>query len=398
MEALVERGLNTHFDLQRFKPDWFGGGLWLLRARQSQPAARKSRPLSTNPQNRNRLGGFHPGTKQKSNYMNNIAMENSHSSVSPGLERDNGQIQPGQVCLANESRFNSAFFSEPLTAYATGWRDPNQLEAILDFIAPPVQVGRRFEFKKADNSEAFLLDTDDLRAIGADFKKVEFKGATQSDKTVNKGLTVRVDLDLVGEMPNWRELYTARLLHRLLRSEFKRAMDLVLGSATNTAKTWDSTAGKDPDQDILSELMSAVDSSGVRPNRILFGDVAWHKRMLAHRAQATAGGYASAGLTAGELAGFLGVESVRVSRERYQSTASTKGKIVPDIVLLFYGIEGATTEDPTHAKRFWSAVEGGGKYRVYEQQTSSKIVDLTVEHYSSVLLTSTVGLRKLTIT
>ena len=64
--------------------------------------------------------------------MNNIVtMENSHPNVSPSLERDNGQIQPGQVCLANESRFNSAFFSEPLTAYATGWRDPNQLEAIL---------------------------------------------------------------------------------------------------------------------------------------------------------------------------------------------------------------------------------------------------------------------------
>jgi hypothetical protein len=120
--------------------------------------------------------------------------------------------------------------------------------------------------------------------------------------------------------------------------------------------------------------------------------------MLAHRAQASAGGYASAGLTPQELAGFLGVEGVRISRDRYQSSASAKTKIVPDIVLVFYGQEGATTEDATHAKRFWSAVEGGGKYRVYEQQVSSKIVDLTVEHYSNVLITSTVGLRKLTIT
>ena len=54
------------------------------------------------------------------------------------LERDNGAILPGQVCLANESRFNTSFFSEPLTTYATGWRDPNHLEALLDFVAPPV--------------------------------------------------------------------------------------------------------------------------------------------------------------------------------------------------------------------------------------------------------------------
>ena len=315
----------------------------------------------------------------------------------PGLERDNGQIQPGQVCLANESRFNSAFFSEPLTAYATGWRGPNNTEALLDFIAPPVQVGRRFEYKKAENTEAFLLDSDDLRSIGSDFKRVDFKGSTQNDKTPNKGLTVRLDLDVVGEIPNWRELYTARLLQRLIRSEFRRGMDAILAAATNTAKTWDTTAGKDPDQDILADLLSAVDAMGLRPNRLLFGDVAWNKRLLAHRAQATAGGYASAGLTTDELAGFLGVEGVRISRERYQSSASAKSKIVPDVVLMFYALEGAAPEDATHAKRFWSAVEGGGKYRVYEQQTSAKIVDVTVEHYSTVVVTSSVGLRKLTI-
>ena len=328
-----------------------------------------------------------------------VAIENSNVNLAPAatLERDNGQIQPGQVCLANESRFNSAFFSEPLTAYATGWRDPNNIEALLDFVAPGVQVGRRFEYKKADNAEAFLSDTDDFRAIGADFKRVEFKGSSQNAKTENKGLTVRIDLDVAGEMPNWRELYTARLLQRLLRNEFRRAMDSILTNATNTAKTWDTTAGKDPDQDVLSELMSSVDAMGIRANRVIFGDVAWHKRMLAHRAQATAGGYASAALTPDELAGFLGVEGVRISRDRYQSTTAAKSKIVPDVVLVFYGRDGATTEDATHAKRFWSAVEGGGKYRVYEQQVNSKLVDLTVEHYSNVLITSTIGLRKLTI-
>ncbi len=326
-----------------------------------------------------------------------MMIDNAGVSFAGGLMRDNGQIQPGQTCLANESRFNSAFFSEPLTAYATGWRDPNNIEALLDFIAPPVQVGRRFEYKKAENSEAFLLDLDDIRAIGGDFQRVESKGASVSEKTANKGLTVRVDLDVVGEMPNWRELYTARLLQRILRNEFRRAMDLVLAAATNTAKTWDTTAGKDPDQDILTELMASVDAMGIRANRILFGDVAWNKRLLAHRAQASAGGYASAGLTTDELGGFLGVEGVRISRERYQSSTAAKSKIVPDVVLLFYGLQAPTPEDPTHAKRFWSAVDGGGKYRVYEHQVSAKMVDLTVEHYSNVIVTSTVGLRKLTI-
>jgi hypothetical protein len=313
------------------------------------------------------------------------------------LERDNGQILPGQICLANESRFSSAFFSEPLTAYATGWREPNNIEALLDFIAPPVQVGRRFEYKKAENNEAFLTDSDDARAIGADFKRVEYRGSTVNDKTTNRGLTIRVDLDMAGDMPNWREIYTARLMQRILRSDLRRSIDVLVNAATNTAKTWDTSAGKDPDQDILTELLASVDASGVRPNRVLFGDMAWNKRMISHRAQATAGGFASSSLTQDQLASFLGLDGVRVSRERYQSAAATKSKVVPDVVVLFFAIDGATTEDPTHIKRFWSAVEGGGKFRVYEHPISSKLVDITVEHYSNTVLTSNVGLRKLTI-
>ncbi len=313
------------------------------------------------------------------------------------LAPDNGRLTPGQVALANESRFNTAFYSEPLTAYAVGWRDPNQVEETLDFLFPPVQAGRRFEFKKADNAEAFYSETDDQRAMGADFKRVEYKGTTQLDKTYNKGLTIRVDLDQVDGMPNWREVFTSRLLQRLLRSELRRAITAFSGAATNTAKTWDTSAGKDPDQDVLTDLIAAVDDSGVRPNRLLYGDVAWNKRLIAHRAQASSGGYASAGLTPRELSGFLGVDGVRISRERYQSTASGKSKVCPDIVLEFFAEDGLGPDDPSHGKRFWSAVEGGGKYRIYEQAVSAKMIDLTVEHYSNCVVTSTVGLRKLTI-
>lgn len=310
---------------------------------------------------------------------------------------DTGNPAPGVVCLANEARFTAAFASEALTSYATSWRDNNDIEATLDFLFPPVQAPRRFEFKKAENSEAFLSESDDVRAIGADFKHVEYKGTSVLEKTLNKGLTMRVDLDQVAGLANWREIYTTRLLQRVLRNELRRAIAAASAAATNTAKTWDTTAGKDPDQDILNDLVLAVDDSGVRPNRIMFGDGAWTKRLLAHRAQATAGGYASADKTLQELAAWLGIERAYVSRERYQSSATAKSKVVTDIVLSFYAEDGLTPEDPSNTKRFWTPVEGGGKYRVYEQPVSSKLVDLTVEHYSNCVVTSTVGMRKLTI-
>src|SRR6185503_15087673 len=148
--------------------------------------------------------------------------ENRMFLESEPIANENGQLVPGQVYLANDSRFLSAFFSEPLTTYATGWRDPNNIEATLDFVAPPVQVGRRFEYKAQLNAEAFLSETNDIRAIGSDFKQVEYKGTDETGKTYNKGLTMRVDLDVVGAVPNWRELFTNRLLQRLLRSELRR--------------------------------------------------------------------------------------------------------------------------------------------------------------------------------
>jgi hypothetical protein len=331
----------------------------------------------------------------------NALMENknAHSAnVSPALlqafapaERlplDNGSNPAGQICLANEARFTSSYASEPLTNYAT---------KTLDFLFPPVQVPRRFEFKSADNSEAFLSETDDVRAIGADFKHVEYKGTTALNKTINKGLTVRVDLDQVAGMPNWRELYTARLLQRVLRNELRRAVTAITGGATNTTKTWDTTNGKDPDMDVVNEILAATDGGGVRPNRVMYGDGAWTKRLLSHRAQSTAGGYGSAGFTFAELASWFGVDRVMTSRERYQNSATTKTKVLSDMVILFYAEDGVTPDDPSNTKRFWTPVDGGGKYRVYEQPVSSKLVDLTVEHYSNVVVTSATGLRTLTI-
>ena len=91
------------------------------------------------------------------------------------------------------------------------------------------------------------------------------------------------------------------------------------------------------------------------------------------------------------------MDGVRISRERYQSSAAAKSKITPDVVLLFFGMDRASTEDPTSVKRFWTPADGGDKFRVFEQQVSAKMVDITVEYYSNVILTSSVGLRKLTI-
>ena len=72
--------------------------------------------------------------------------------------------------LANEDRFTASYFSTPLTAYTVGWQDPENLEALVDFLCPRVPVQRRFEYKLAINKERFFSGNFSMtsRAIGSE--------------------------------------------------------------------------------------------------------------------------------------------------------------------------------------------------------------------------------------
>ena len=144
--------------------------------------------------------------------------------------------------------------------------------------------------------------------------------------------------------------------------------------------------------------MAAADVSGIRPNRLLFGETAWMKRLLALRAQNLAGHGNSSTMTPAELAAWLGVDELRVSKARYSSSATAKTQVVANLVLMFFAESGQSPDEASNIKRFVSAVEGGGDLRVYEQQVSAKLVDITVEHYSNIVITSSGNsIRKLTI-
>src|SRR5207253_10714685 len=134
----------------------------------------------------------------------------------------------------------------------------------------------------------------------------------------------------------------------------------------------------DPDKDILAEIINGTDLSGVRPNRLLIGDTAMQRRWLSHRAQTTAGGFASAPLTPDQIASSLMLDAARVSKERYQSSASAKSQIVSNLAFLFYAEDNGMINDPSNLKRFWTPTDGGTPFRIYEQQISAKLYDMTV--------------------
>lgn len=301
------------------------------------------------------------------------------------------QNPAGRICAANEARFTSAHFSEPLTAFAVGWRDPEDLDGILQRLFPEVPVGRRFEFKKATNAEAFLSEADDIRAIGAAFKRVEYTGESANEKTLNKGLTVRVDHDDVAG-DDWREVTVGRLIQRLARNELRRGVALLSASATNANKVW---AAGNPDADVREQLALGADASGIRPNVAAYGETAWDARLDVYESINTPAAGRKADMSPEDLARYLMVDLVEIVKARYQSSASAKSAIIPCEVYLYLALQGASKDDPSHVKRFVTPTPSG-RYRVYEQ-AYEKYTDISVETYSNIVATSTTGLRKLTI-
>lgn len=303
------------------------------------------------------------------------------------------------VTAANESRFDSANFSQALTQYAVGWRPQENLLDMMEYLAPTVPVSRRFEFKKAINGEYYLSEQDDIRAIGGSFKRVEHSGESVNEKTLNKGLTIRVDKD-EAQGEGWQERKVAMLLHRIYLNELRRVVIAMGTAATNENIDWKiGDKNKDPDGSVTDMLLAAVDEAGIQPDRIAYGATAWQYRSKYYRTIDTQLSAALYGMSPEQMAGTLGVASARVIEARYQETvkAATKSKVLGAKVYGFFAQSGIGKDDPSNLKRFVSPTAQGGQRAVYIED-HPKFVDITVEHYSNVVVTSAVGLRSLTVT
>lgn len=326
-------------------------------------------------------------------------MRTEFVSNAPVLRDMGASNHPGEIYIANEARFTAATYSEPLTAYVQGWKDPD-LEALLQFLAPRVPIGRRFEFKSGTNKEFFLTETDDsdIRPIGSAFKRVEYTGSTTLGKTFNKGLTIRVDEDeAFGD--GWRERFAGMLKRRLLRMEVYRANALLIAGATGTTPAWTYNASTNPnpnpDNDFRSALGLATDASGIRPNRIAIGEGQWDLRAASYEALNTPHAGRAANMTADELGRKLMVDRIQVVSARYQSSAVAKSKLVPGCIL-FLAEDNLMKDDPSNIKRFVTPTDAGD-FKVYVEE-HPKFTDITVEHYSNIVVTSTTGLRKIVAT
>ncbi len=314
----------------------------------------------------------------------------------PRILTDHNQLVPGAIALANESRLTTSTFSEGLTNYIVGWKDTEDPQVTVDYATGrPVPVARRFEFKKAKNSEAFLSELDDERAIGAPFKRVEYRGETVLGKTKNRGLTLRLDRDEISGVMD-EERAAALLLQRIKRNKLRRVITALLGLAHNNPVTWGT--GSNPQGDMRDAIAAGQLASGVFPNRGLIGLTAWNLRASVMEAGDKAGDFAGAARTPREVAASLGLEDLRTLASLYQSSVSGKTRILESLAVFFYASDMMDKDEPSNLKQFVSNTDSGGIYAVHREEIGAKFVDVTVEHYDDIVGTSTIGAEKLTIT
>lgn len=298
------------------------------------------------------------------------------------------------IYAANVAGLHPSTEDARLSDLANAWPDPTGLREIIRFVAPqfPSRDDSFYEFKAAKQGEYFLTEVDDIRAMDADFKQVKSSGETAFGKLQNKGVSIRVDADVLRRHPDFERIYLFALCSRIYRNEWRRVVAGLTSGATVTTTTWNTD--KDPDVEVMDLLDQAETSASVACNRVLIGVPAQRQRA---RVLALSGGGARVGASESDLASAFGVDSVRISRHRKQARASNDTRVVGRSLFAFYAEDDATPMDFSHMKRFVLEFAPGRELRAYRHEVSAAFVDLSVECYSKLLVQDTVGLTEIRI-
>ena len=297
------------------------------------------------------------------------------------------------IKLDNTERFDAAFFSEPLTAYAQNYMIEGPTQAIMDKIAGKVYVPRRFEYRRYSSAAelasvpAMAANVEAIRALGSDFKTMSKSRDIQMDKTYNKGFAIRLDEDEMSSDPQWEVNCVKKILRALTIADAYTISSLLYNdlSAYSVTPTWNGGAGQDPDGDLMSMLAEAENACNLRPNYVLMGANVWAARIKTLRAQTSLLAVQSANQSVKQLSDWLQAEVIVTNRSEFPGTQGP-------ILMGYSGSSGL--DDIATVRRFVTAAEGGVDYRAFKRQVSTKIWEVVVEHYSNIIMTGpTLGIK-----
>jgi hypothetical protein len=310
----------------------------------------------------------------------------------------------GQITVANAAQNYAGSLAQDVQGYLAGLPSSDEMTR-LELLFPGVQTNDFFQFAKADD-EAYLTEGDnsDIRAIGASFKRVQYKGTTVTDSTQQKGLTMRVDhktLPKIGGtiVAGWENRYADALRKRLIRADIVRGLALVDAAANNTAITF--SASTNPDGLLRAQAQRSRVALGQLANTIfVIGNASWQGRVDAYEAasRVNTGVVNHSDYDEAELARYLGVKTVHIADGIKQTAkGATKTNVLGLLNYSYSTSDSPILDDPSNVRRAWSPVKGGGEWAVAIQEYDV-FTDITVWHESKIFIPFTAGIEKTTVT
>lgn len=256
-----------------------------------------------------------------------------------------------------------------LSNLAINYRPHNM---IADMVAPIVPVGKQSNYYTIFSRADILRIEDTKRAPGTEANKVTQDVSCAVYYAENYALKDNVTIeDRANADPILAsKLYgnkTQFITNKLFLDWEARIANQVtsgtnVGSYAAVSSAWSDNTNSTPLADINAALDNVQDSTGVRPNRIVFGDLAWRhfRRNTAIRdlimGTNNGGGYANVA----QVRELLEVDNILVGGA-YKNTgneaqAETLGQVWADNVLVYYAPPSASMDEPSFMYSFrWNA-------------------------------------------
>jgi hypothetical protein len=317
-----------------------------------------------------------------------------------------GAPELGQITVSNSTQNYAGSLAQDVQGYLAGLPSSDD-SAMLDMVAPGLQVNDFFQFAKSDD-EAYLTEVDDsdIRAAGASFKRVQYRGTTATDATQQKGLTMRVDhktLPKVGSVivPGWENRYAASLKNRLVRADLVRALAVIEAAAVSNNVGITFSGATNPDGLLRAMVQLSRTAIGDTANlQVLIGNASWQGRQDSYEnaTRVNTGVVNHSDYDEVMLARYLRVKRVIICDAIKQTGKGVAKADIAGLVNYCYAVtDSPMIDDPSNIKRCWSPVTGGGEWAVAIQE-SAVYTDITVWHESKIIAPITAGFRKTTVT
>lgn len=326
-------------------------------------------------------------------------MKKMSFDISPVLET--GSLESGVVYAANESRFASQL-STGLTQYTVGWRDPQNVDALLDRLFPAVpNTPLLFEYGLVSAKEGMGMPAEgkETRAAGADFHRIELRMDKLQGRVPNKGFVRAVDhQDVPLYSASWRNDYVDWLMRLLLRVELRAGLRLLDSGSQRYTADW-TQADCSPDADLEALIDVGETLSGIRPNRLALPRAVWNARKNVYAARNTPYAGQAVNWTPEQLAAQLGLDEIVIVDAQALNSAGVFAPFMANKVYAYFAIAGQLRDDPSHVKRFLSPIEGSasGDWGVFVEEKAVR-TEITVQHNSLIKATSQLKWPSLDVT